>query len=341
MPINTSARFPITKGRMLPPMQASGLAPHSSNNTSAAWAHSRQPALKLVTEPPVQSLPADTVHSLASPKAIAATPAADLELSQPTAGTPFRVTSPSKGTMAYSGDTAALKNRLEENGVSLWAIRHGQSEMNAEGTRLSGQVETPLTPLGRQQALEAAQATYQNLGGEAWLRDVVANPEKAPVVYASPLSRASDTAQIFTDYLASEASKLGLHLEVPVQKDDRLKEISFGDSDGGLVAEAALRYPQLMGDSDLLHRFPHGESRVDVVNRMSSFLDDVAARHKNRNVMMFCHLVPVASAQMLMGDGREDRRGNLKIERKDFPNAVPMKLTNPKPAAEELGYLFA
>lgn len=322
-------------------MQASGLALPSSSN--AAWIRQRQPSPELVRDLADHGQPVDGFHSLSSSEATtsAAKPSSNLELSQPATGTPVRVSSASKGTIAYSGDSAALKNRLEESGISLWAIRHGQSEMNAEGTRLSGQVETPLTELGRQQALEAAQATYQNLGGEAWLRDIVAHPEKAPVVYASPLSRASDTAKIFTDYLAAEASKLGLRLEIPVHKDDRLKEISFGDSDGGLVAEAALRYPQLMGDSDLLHRFPHGESRVDVMNRMSSFLDDVASRHKNQNVMMFCHLVPVAAAQMLMGDGREDRRGNLKIDRKDFPNAVPMTLTHPKPAAEELGYLFA
>lgn len=328
-------RFAGSAARTHSPMRLSGVVLQGVNSNSA-WA--RTPQLFKAPETPGPALPVD---GLSSPISEASPARADLEVSQPAVGTPFQVSSTRSGTIANSGDTRALKNKLEKNGITLWAVRHGQSEMNAEGTRLPGQVETPLTEKGREQALEAAQATYQNFGGEAWLRDVVAHPEKAPVVYASPLSRASDTAQIFTDYIANEAKKLGLKLEIPVHKDDRLKEISFGDVDGHPVAEAALKYPQLMGDGDLLHRFPHGESRVDVMNRVNSFLNDVADKHKNQNVMMFCHLVPVATAKMLMGDGREDRHGDLKIDRKEYPNAVPMKLTDPKPAAEELGYLFA
>lgn len=279
-------------------------------------------------------------HSFVSHNGPASVSSEPLQLSQPASGVPLAVTHPAKGKMGYSGDTGQLKAKLEDKGIKLFAVRHGQSEMNAQGVRLAGQVETPLTELGRQQALEGAKSLYDSLGADLWLSEVALHPEKAPAVYASPLSRASDTAQIFVDYLAGQARRLGVQLQVPVVKDDRLKEIAFGRYDGKPVTEAQQAHPELLVDGNLAQRFPEGESRLETVNRVSSFLNDAAGRHQDQPVLMFCHLVPVAAAQILMGEGTTSADGSIEIRRKIYPNASPLELTHPRKETE-IGYLLA
>ena len=55
---------------------------------------------------------------------------------------------------------------------------------------IRGQVETPLTAKGRQQAAAAAEQLLAQLGGEAWLQRASADPSQLPVIYSSPLARA-------------------------------------------------------------------------------------------------------------------------------------------------------
>jgi broad specificity phosphatase PhoE len=64
----------------------------------------------------------------------------------------------------------------------LFYVRHGQTPFNVEG-KLSGQIETPLTDAGKQQAL----ITGQKLNNEV---------EHIDHIVCSPLSRAYETAKI-------------------------------------------------------------------------------------------------------------------------------------------------
>src|ERR1700761_4555463 len=70
------------------------------------------------------------------------------------------------------------------DGVTLYFARHGQTEANL-AKRFSGKKDTPLTPLGREQAAEIGQVLKRELG---------ARPAIACV--SSPLSRARATMEI-------------------------------------------------------------------------------------------------------------------------------------------------
>ncbi len=67
---------------------------------------------------------------------------------------------------------------MPDNGKRIFLARHGQSVANLE-QRVSGQIDTPLTEKGRQQA--------------QWLSDVL-RLEPLSAVYCSSLSRSRDTA---------------------------------------------------------------------------------------------------------------------------------------------------
>ena len=88
---------------------------------------------------------------------------------------------------------------------SFWFLRHGETVANAAG-RIAGALDTPLTDRGRDQAGRAADQ-LQTQGIAA--------------IWASPLVRARDTAQIVAD-------RLGL----PVRLLPDLAERRWGDWEG-------------------------------------------------------------------------------------------------------------
>jgi broad specificity phosphatase PhoE len=94
----------------------------------------------------------------------------------------------------------------------FYFIRHGETDWNAQG-RLQGQHDIPLNALGRRQAAEAGQK----------LRDLRLPAQSMPWL-VSPLSRTRETAEI-----AREAIGLDPRL---YERDDRLKELTFGAWEG-------------------------------------------------------------------------------------------------------------
>ena len=95
---------------------------------------------------------------------------------------------------------------------ALFFLRHGETFFNAEG-RIQGQLDTPLSPRGREQAVEAGRMLGELLqaGG--------LDPA-TPDYVASPLSRTCDTMM-----LARET--IGLP-EAGFTTDPRLMELCFG-----------------------------------------------------------------------------------------------------------------
>jgi 2,3-bisphosphoglycerate-dependent phosphoglycerate mutase len=112
-------------------------------------------------------------------------------------------------------------------------LRHGQSLADLEG-RHEGRYDAPLTEHGRDQARLAA----------TW----IARHCPPAVLYASPLRRAAETAEI-----------LCRHIGVPVQYDEGLMEFDNGALAGLTWAEAAARYPEPPGGYKPHEPVPDGE----------------------------------------------------------------------------------
>ncbi len=130
-------------------------------------------------------------------------------------------------------------------------IRHGQTDYNKQA-RLQGALPVPLNDVGLAQARSLARVLADYGIG---------------AIYASPMVRALQTAQIL-------AERLG---QMPVQ-DARLGEIAFGCFEGMTMAEAAAQYPQAQRrwqSGFLAYRVPGGESRLDVQRRMRAAWDDI------------------------------------------------------------------
>jgi broad specificity phosphatase PhoE len=148
--------------------------------------------------------------------------------------------------------------------MKLHLIRHGESVYNAEG-RIQGHADIPLSELGCRQAEAAAEALARQ-------------PMEA--IFASPLRRAAQTAEII-------AKRLGL----PVQFDDRLKEIDVGIFQGKLHSELERLYPQEIArwrSEDMDYAVPGGESRRQILQRGRSAFESILAEGRE-NVAIISH----------------------------------------------------
>ncbi|MCF6510077.1 bifunctional RNase H/acid phosphatase [Blastococcus sp. MG754426] len=147
-------------------------------------------------------------------------------------------------------------------------LRHGQTEHTPE-RRFSGRNELPLSRTGRAEA-EAAGERAAQLGID--------------VVVASPLRRTRETAEIV-------AARLGL----PVEFDDDLVELDFGDLEGLTADEARARHPlgvrRFMADVTVAA--PGGESIADVARRVAAARQRVLSRHAGRTVLVVSHVTPI------------------------------------------------
>jgi glucosyl-3-phosphoglycerate phosphatase len=134
----------------------------------------------------------------------------------------------------------------------LILLRHGQTDYNVAG-RMQGHLDSVLTPVGHEQAAEAA--------------PVIAAlcPDR---VISSDLRRAVDTAEV-----------VGAACGLPVKFDARLRETHLGRWQGHTVAEIDHDYPGAIATwrSDPTWAPPGGESRVAVVERSRPVVDELDA----------------------------------------------------------------
>lgn len=145
------------------------------------------------------------------------------------------------------------------------AIRHGETAWNAE-SRLQGQLDIPLNPLGRAQAAQLALA----------LKD-----EGIEAVIASDLGRAADTARAF-------AEPLGL----PLQLDAALRERGFGAMEGRTFEEIDRELPELSlrwrrRDPDFGP--PGGERLQDFYDRSVGIAERLARAHAGCTIALVTH----------------------------------------------------
>ena len=142
--------------------------------------------------------------------------------------------------------------------------RHGETAENKE-RRFQGQKDVPLNDTGREQARELA----ERCRGE----EIVA-------LYASPLVRARETAEI-----------VGAAIGLEPRLDDRLKEVDVGDWQDRLKDDVAREDPEgwaafrAAGES---FRFPGGESLSEQQERVIAALVDIT-QARELPALVVCH----------------------------------------------------
>jgi alpha-ribazole phosphatase len=150
----------------------------------------------------------------------------------------------------------------------LILIRHGETEWTSL-KRYQGHSDTLLTTRGRKQMKAVARA----------LKDL-----KIDFLYASPLKRAHESAQIIAHAIGKKP-----------RPDSRLREIHFGLWEGRTAEELYReREPTFMQWSKGKLVSPKGGENISVFRkRVRSFLKDCLKRHSEKTVAVVAHGGPI------------------------------------------------
>ncbi len=182
-------------------------------------------------------------------------------------GTPLPIWRSADGSeQLVIGSIDELKKHTKKSGNTYFVMRHGQSEGNVLGLLDSdGDATNFLTEKGRQQA-EVGATSLEGKG--------------VSKIYASPLLRARETAEIV-------AKKLGFDSET-INYDERLRELNFGTffaGKKGVYAEFLAYRNQLAYETP----FPGGESYLAAKRRFGSFLYEMEQSFKNETILIVTH----------------------------------------------------
>ena len=140
----------------------------------------------------------------------------------------------------------------------LYMIRHGKTDWNLKGLT-QGSVDIPLNEDGRNEARKVA--------SEIDLSDI-------DICIASPLQRASETAQIITQG------------KLEIIYDDLLKERSFGDYEGKQISwDVITRH----WDYNINDESDNIESIRSCLDRAKLMLEKIESEYSDKNVLIVSH----------------------------------------------------
>ena len=154
-------------------------------------------------------------------------------------------------------------------------VRHGESELVAQG-RFQGQADSPLTDLGRRQALLTARRIARRTRRPAL--PLPAGPPHA--IVHSPLLRTAETATLIARAVSGGRGDAALVAPVPVVPEAGLLEIGQGEWEGLPGQEIVERWGDLLAAwrrEPLTAWAPGGESLADVDARVRPALRQLLA----------------------------------------------------------------
>ncbi len=149
--------------------------------------------------------------------------------------------------------------------LNLYLLRHGETNYSQAGV-FCGELDAELTANGTQMAQEFAVA-YETVNWEA--------------IYTSPMKRTQATARPLCGAVG-----------IASQQRDGLKEIKYGKWEGQTVAWAQQNYADDYARwlAEPAWNAPTaGETAVEVANRGSIVVAEIAAQHPSGNVLIVSH----------------------------------------------------
>ena len=153
--------------------------------------------------------------------------------------------------------------------MKIYLMRHGETKWNKR-SKLQGQVDIPLAPKG----IEQAEMTSEGM------KDIPFDH-----IFSSPLKRAYKTAQV-----------VRRDRPIEIVRDDRLKEMSFGTSEGKIIGKimanpAMVRYQRFRLDPAHFRPAKYGEYFQDVLKRTDEFFQEeiVPLEGKAENILIVAY----------------------------------------------------
>ncbi|MCF6515890.1 histidine phosphatase family protein [Lactobacillus sp. S2-2] len=190
--------------------------------------------------------------------------------------------------------------------TNFYFIRHGQTSANAQGLK-QGQINTEVTNLN-----EIGQKQAQNLFNHF---DI----SFADRIICSPLNRTTDTANIINQ-----------NAQLPLDFDERILEISYGNWDGQSNQKLQNDHPEVFDNiiNDVLpsyQKIAGGETFLDVMNRVKNFMEDTEQKYPNDNIIVVTHGFTIKAATLVAASITDDKQ-MMFIEEPENTSVTKIKL---------------
>lgn len=143
--------------------------------------------------------------------------------------------------------------------LKLILVRHGETRWNEAGLVQGGDSDIELNDIGLEQA--------RRLG--AFLKN-----EPLSAIVSSPLRRALATAEVIAS-----------HHQLPVEIDERLKELKVGDLEGMSISKLTMTFTQFLLErwqDRQASKLPNGESLAELQHRAWEVVERVLKREPTR-----------------------------------------------------------
>ena len=191
------------------------------------------------------------------------------------------------GKVFIIGSLDELKELTKKSGNKYFAMRHGEGEHNISGIAAS-RIDSPvhLTENGKLNTEAAAEKL---------------SDKKIDFIYASPLLRTKETAEIV-------AKKLGISSD-EVVFDKRLKEIDVGGREGKKFS--FIDFFQNLKSFD--EKIDNGESPKDVRRRVAKFFYEIEEKHKGKNVLIVTHGIFFEIIESIL-NGMDDKQSLIHLK---------------------------
>jgi broad specificity phosphatase PhoE len=149
--------------------------------------------------------------------------------------------------------------------IKIYVARHGETSWNAEN-RIQGRSDPGLSTRGRAHSLELL---------ERFKHQPISN------IYTSTLKRSFETAQPIADFL-----------NLPVQKQPELDEMSFGIWEGKIftdIDQLGRKEWEEFRANRFTYRKHGGENYTDVVTRLKPFVERILRIHAGKEILIVGH----------------------------------------------------
>jgi len=186
-------------------------------------------------------------------------------------GTPLPVWESEDGDAICVGSVEEMAKLTNKKLTKIIFVRHGESEMNVNSSRSSALDKNPLTEKGRKSVEKMAENFT----------------DKVDAVFASPVLRARQTAEILQKKLGNE-----------IIFDDLIKEYNNGKWEEKTIQDlqndsAYLEYKKTSNES-IRNKFTFrlgetGETREEIIARVREFVDEILREYSGKTIMVVSH----------------------------------------------------
>jgi broad specificity phosphatase PhoE len=180
--------------------------------------------------------------------------------------------------------------------MKLLFVRHGQTDFNKNKLPQGQEIDAPLNDTGIKQAEEAAKSL----------------PGSIDFVIASPLKRASQTAEI-----------LNKKLNKKIEFNDDIKELRYGSLAGKPWSEIE----EITGDKNIHEKddkilFDYrkfgGDSAEDLKQRVTKFVDEVKGKYSDKTILVATHGGVIDAMHILFPQKERAETNNATVHEFNF-----------------------